>query len=333
MRRRWAAFVPVTALVLLLAGCGSAQNTLDPKGSPERAIAKLFWIIMAGCWVGFVVIVGLLFLGWWRRNATKLPFGGSDWPGTGLVVGLGVVVPLLVLPLVFVYSDVFVMRTTDAPRVSSTAMTIEVIGHQWWWEVRYPGTKAVTANEIHIPTRTRVNVVVGTADVIHSFWVPQLNRKIDTIPGRDNRVLLEADNPGRYRGQCTEYCGLQHAHMALAVVAQRPAAFRRWLAHMAAPAPGPTTAAERHGRRVFLENACSGCHQIRGTGAQGTIGPDLTHLQDRETLAALTIPNRKAYLGGWVLDPQHVKPGNKMPGLNLAGPDFRDLLDYLESLK
>ncbi len=333
MRRRIGVLGGAAALVVLLAGCGSAQNVLDPKGPPEHAISKLFWIMMAACWVGFGVVVLLLLLGWFRRNSARLPFGGSDWAGTGLVVGLGVVVPLLVLPLLFVYSDFFVLRSTAAPKLSTTELTIRVIGHQWWWEVRYPGTKAVTANEIHIPTGTRVNVVVGTADVIHSFWVPQLNRKIDTIPGRDNRVLLVADKPGRYRGQCTEYCGLQHAHMALYVFAQKPADFRAWLAHMAKPAPSPGTAAERHGQQVFLDNACSGCHQIRGTAAHGTIGPDLTHLQTRETLAALTIPNRKGYLGGWVLDPQHVKPGNKMPGLQLAGPDFRDLLGYLESLR
>jgi cytochrome c oxidase subunit 2 len=317
---------------VLLAGCGSAQNTLKPEAAPERAISKLFWLTMAGCWVGFSVIVFLLFLGWWRRKKPQLPFGGDDWVGTGLVVGLGVVVPLLVLPLLFVYSDVFVARQTEAPAVASTSMTIEVTGHQWWWEARYRGTDAVTANEIHIPTHTRVNVVVHTADVIHSFWVPQLNRKIDTIPGRSNRVLLEADKPGTYRGQCTEYCGLQHAHMALYVIAQPLPQFRAWLANMAKPARTPTTAAQRRGRRVFLQNACSGCHQIRGTSAHGTVGPDLTHLQTRQTLAAVTIPNRIGYLGGWILDPQHIKPGNKMPGLNLSGPDFRDLLAYLESL-
>lgn len=333
MRRRVGVAAGAIAIAVLLAGCGSVQNTLRPEGGPERAISKLFWVIMAGCWVGFAVIVFLLLLGWWRRNSTKLPFGGNDWVGTGLVVGLGVVVPLLILPLVFVYSDVFVMRQTEAPALASTALTIEITGHQWWWEARYPGTSAVTANEIHIPVHTRVNVVVHTTDVIHSFWVPQLNRKIDTIPGRSNRILLEADRPGVYRGQCTEYCGLQHAHMALLVFAQPPAQFRAWLANMARPARTPTTAAQRRGLQVFLSNACSGCHQIRGTSAHGTVGPDLTHLQTRTTLAAVTIPNRIGYLGGWILDPQHVKPGNKMPGLNLSGPDFRDLLAYLESLR
>ena len=212
-------------------------------------------------------------------------------------------------------------------------MTVKVVGHQWYWEFSYPGTAAVTANELHIPVGTPVNVVVTTADVIHSFWVTQLNRKIDTIPGRRNRVLLEADRPGRFRGQCTEYCGLEHARMALFVVAQPQAQFRSWLANMAKPARTPATAQERKGRSVFLADACSGCHTIRGTSAVGGIGPDLTHLQDRKTIAAGTIPNRKGYLAGWVLDPQHVKPGAKMPGLNLSGPDFQALLAYLESLR
>lgn len=332
MKGRIGTAAGATALVVLLAGCGSSQNVLAPASPQEHAISRLFWLIMGGCSVGFGVIVFLLFLGWWRRKKPQLPFGGNDWIGTGLVVGLGVVVPLLVLPAVFVYSDVVVLKKTEAPVVSSTALTVQVTGHQWWWEARYLGTSAVTANEIHIPVNTRVNLVVHSDDVIHSFWIPQLNRKIDTIPGRSNRIVLDAQRPGVYRGQCAEYCGVQHAHMAVYVIAQTKAKFRAWLANMARPAPKPQTAQQRKGLQVFLSNACAGCHQIRGTSADGTIGPDLTHLQTRRTLAALTIPNRKGYLGGWILDPQHVKPGNKMPGLNLGGPDFQALLAYLESL-
>ncbi len=151
-------------------------------------------------------------------------------------------------------------------------MTVDVIGHQWWWEVRYPGSGAVTANEIHIPIDTRVNVVATTADVIHSFWVPQLARKIDKVPGRQNRVLLYADRPGRYRGQCAEFCGLQHANMALYVWRSR-AAFRAWLAGMAAPAVTPTSPAARAGEQLFMHNQCASCHEIRGTSAAGDRRP------------------------------------------------------------
>ncbi|MGZ4353075.1 MAG: cytochrome c oxidase subunit II [Gaiellaceae bacterium] len=333
LRRRPLAAAGIVGVCLLLAGCGSRQSTLDAQGGPERAISHLFWVLLAGCTVGFAVVVFLLYLGWLRRNRTQLPFGGGDTIGTSLVVGLGVVLPLILLPAAFAYSDFFVLPKTEAPQPSSTRLTVEVTGHQWFWTVSYPGTRAVTANEIHIPTRTRVDVVVHTSDVIHSFWVPQLNRKIDTIPGRSNRVLLIADRPGRYRGSCTEYCGVQHAHMSLYVIAQPQAQFRAWLANMAKPAAPPAGAQARRGEKVFLENACAGCHQIRGTAAHGTIGPDLTHLATRQTLAAVTIPNRPGYLGGWILDPQHVKPGNKMPALNLSGPDFRALLAYLDGLR
>jgi cytochrome c oxidase subunit 2 len=204
---------------------------------------------------------------------------------------------------------------------------------QWFWEIRYPGGRAVTANEIHIPVRTRVNVVATTADVIHSFWVPELNRKIDMIPGRNNRVLLYADQPGRYRGQCAEYCGVQHAHMSLYVFADPPARFRAWLAQQARPARAAITPAQRRGRRVFLTHQCESCHTLRGTPARGTVGPDLTHVASRTTLAALTIPNTRAELDAWLTDPQHVKPGNRMPALALAPADRQALVGDLESLR
>jgi cytochrome c oxidase subunit 2 len=173
-----------------------------------------------------------------------------------------------------------------------------------------------------VPIRLRVR----TADVIHSFWAPALNRKIDLIPGRENAVLLEADRPGTYRGQCAEFCGLQHANMAFLVVAQPPAEFRAWLRHEAQPARGGAA-----GLAAFLDSGCGGCHTIRGTSARGTVGPDLTHVAGRSTLAALTIPNNAGYLTAWILDPQHVKPGNLMPGLDLGGRTVKRIVDYLET--
>jgi cytochrome c oxidase subunit 2 len=169
--------------------------------------------------------------------------------------------------------------------------------------------------------------------VIHSFWVPELNRKIDMIPGHPNRILLYADEPGSYRGQCGEFCGLQHTHMGMWVVAQEPAAFRAWLANMARPRRAPATAAARDGEGVFQGSQCASCHTIRGTPARGRIGPDLTHLATRATLAAATIPNTPADLREWITDPQHVKPGNKMPGLNLGASEVQALLAYLRSLR
>ena len=208
-----------------------------------------------------------------------------------------------------------------------------MIGHQWWWEVRYPGTNAVTANELHIPVRTPVRIEVKTADVIHSFWVPELNRKIDTIPGRTNVVELDADAPGRYRGQCAEFCGLQHAHMAMYVFVDEPDAFRRWLEAQERPAASPAGGQAAEGERLFMNGPCSSCHAIRGTDADGYVGPDLTHVASRTTLAAVTIPNDRENLREWIVDSQHVKPGNQMPNFNVSGRKLDALVAFLEGLK
>jgi cytochrome c oxidase subunit II len=232
-----------------------------------------------------------------------------------------------------VISDVFVIRTTQAPAASTTRLTVLVTGHQWWWEIRYPGTRAVTANELHIPVRTPVRVEVRTADVIHSFWVPQLNRKIDTIPGQTNAIELDADAVGSYRGQCAEFCGVQHAHMGLVVVAEPAAQFRQWLAGQARPAPPPASAAARRGRKIFTSAGCQSCHTIRGTSASSDVGPDLTHLASRRTLGALAIPNTRDYLRSWIVDSQAVKPGNQMPNLDLTPDRLDDLTAYLSELR
>lgn len=306
---------------------------LDPHSHPERRIATLWWVMFAVAAVGFSIVVLLLFLGWVRRNRDRLPFGGGESAAVGMVVALGIAVPIVLLVSLFVYSDLFVLKSVAAPRRGSTQLTVKVIGRQWFWEVRYPGTKAVTANEIHIPVGTRVNLVGKTDDVIHSFWVPELNRKVDLVPGQTTRILLEADQPGTYRGQCAEYCGLQHAHMAMYVIAQPAAQFRTWLAHETKPAR-PQRGSPSPGFLAFnAENACSGCHTVRGTNAHGDVGPDLTHVASRLTLAAGTIPNRPPDLFEWIRDPQHVKPGARMPNLDLSDTQFRQIATYVEGLK
>jgi cytochrome c oxidase subunit 2 len=318
----------VLALVgttLLLAGCGR-EDTLDPASPQQHRIVNLFWGMTIGAVIGFAIVLFLLWLGWHRRNRTVLPGGIGERGGTALVVTLGIAVPIVVLSALFVWSDVFVMRATSAPGPGTTRLTIEVIGHQWWWEARYPGTDAVTANEIHIPAGERVGLRVSTADVIHTIWIARLNRKIDMIPGRTNEIVLQADEPGRYRGQCYEFCGLQHAHMGLWIVADPPDRFRAWLADEARPA----AVTGGQGERVFLDD-CSACHQIRGTPADAMVGPDLTHLATRETIAAATLP--RSDLEAWIRDPQHFKPGVRMPAVPLSDAELRALVDYLERLK
>jgi len=325
--------VPVV-LAAVAAGCGGTQSTLDPKGRPAAEIATLWWWMLVIACVVFAGAVGLIGLAWVRRRREGLPVvKDSGRRNLGLVVLFGIAIPITVNIGLFVIANFVVIKQTEAPAAATTPLTIEVIGRQWFWEVRYPGTGAVTANEIHIPARTRVNVVTSTSDVIHSFWVPQLNRKIDMIPGRRNRVLLVSDKPGRYRGQCAEFCGLEHARMAMYVYVQKPADFQRWLRAEAAPARAPSSAAARAGRDAFFANQCASCHTIRGTPARGVVGPDLTHVGSRSSIAALTLPNTRAALTDWLRDPQHAKPGNRMPDLDLSRAELRSLVAYLEGLR
>ena len=318
-----------SSIVVVLAGCGGNQDTLSPASHQQHAITDLFWVMLGGATAGFALVVFLLWLGYARRRSTDLPHRVGEHGATRLVVGLGVVLPIVLLTALFVWSDLFVLKTTAAPSRASTALTVSVIGHEWWWEVRYPGTGVVTANEIHIPVDTRVLVAASSADVIHSFWIPELNRKIDTIPGYRGHILLDAEHAGVFRGQCSEYCGLQHAHMAVEVVAQSKTAFRRWLAANARPAG--TTAGR--GARTFIASGCGDCHAIRGTSARGDVGPDLTHLQLRPTLAALTLANTPANLARWIRDPQHFKPGSRMPDVRLSDAAWASINAYLRTLR
>ena len=251
------------------------------------------------------------------------------WGDRFIVVG-GVVVSGAVLLAVFILSLHEMAALATPP--TSPAADIQVIGHLWWWEARYPNG-AVTANEIHIPVGRAVEVDLTTADVIHSFWVPQLQVKLDQIPGRTNRIWLQADSAGRYRGQCSQFCGLQHAHMVFWVVAEEPAAYQQWVDAQAQPAAAPIEAAATRGKSVFDTTTCVGCHAIRGTTAQGGVGPDLTHLMGRQTIAAGTVPNTPDQLAAWITDPQGIKPGVIMPPTALSPGDLADLVAYLQSLQ
>ncbi len=320
-------------LALLLAGCGK-QSIVNTHSPQAHNIMLLWWWMLAAAAIVFFGSVGLLVIAWFRRGTAGLPFFGQrENMAEGMVLVFGIGIPIAVLVPLFAVSNVYLIGQTSPPPRSTTAMTIDVIGHQWWWEVRYPGTNAVTANEIHIPARTRVNVVATTADVIHSFWVPALNRKVDMIPGRQNRILLYASSPGKYRGQCSQFCGFQHANMSMYVFAQPPAAYRAWAANMAAPAPAAATATVQAGKQQFLDDQCASCHRIAGTPAQADVGPDLSHLATRTTLAALTIPNDPRHLAAWIHNPQAIKPGDRMPDLGLSNTQVSELVSYLESLR
>jgi len=320
------------ASLALLTGCG--KQSIAPGRSPQaHDISLLWWWMLGVATIVFLGAVGLLALAWIRRGTAGLPFVGErEDINRGLVLLFGIGIPVVVLVALFAIADVYLVAQTAAPAAASTSMTVEVIGHQWWWEIRYPGSGAVTANEIHIPVNTRVNVIATSADVIHSFWVPQLARKIDMVAGRQNRILMYASRPGVYRGQCAEFCGLQHANMALEVVAQPVSAYQAWLANMASPARRTSGAAVSTGERAFMGLQCASCHQIRGTPAQATVGPDLTHLATRSTLAGDEIPDDPAQLAAWIRAPQSIKPGSRMPDLGLSTSQVAQIVSYLESL-
>jgi cytochrome c oxidase subunit 2 len=332
VKRRLASGLGI-ATALTLAGCGQ-QSPLSPNSSQARDIATLWWWMLGAGSIVFIGAVVLLLIAWRRRDRPGLPiFGENERLNGGLVVLFGMVIPGVTLIALFVVANVYLVQHTEPPKAATTSMRMTVIGHQWFWEVRYPGTAAVTANEIHIPVQTRVDVAVKSDDVIHSFWVPELNRKIDLIPGRTNHLLLEADDPGVYRGQCAEFCGLQHAHMVMKVFVEPPDQFRSWLENQARPTERPTAASEREGGRTFMSVGCASCHTIRGTAATGDVGPDLTHVGGRTTIAGATLANTPEEMRRWIADPQHFKPGAKMPGLDLTDQEVDSLTDYLQGLR
>ena len=226
---------------------------------------------------------------------------------------------------------------TIASLHAASAVTITVTGHQWWWEIQYedstPSRRVLTANELHIPVNRPVVLKVTSRDVIHSFWVPNLQGKRDLIPGYTTAIWLQADRTGVFRGQCAEFCGLQHAHMALDVVAETDRDFEGWLDAMRQPGRDPPPNAIGHGREVFMHTRCASCHAIRGTDAAGQIAPDLTHIASRSTLGAGTLPNTPENLSAWIRDPQRLKPGNQMPPNALTDDDLQALVTYLETLR
>jgi len=315
-------------LGLVLAACSSdSPSVLSPEGVSARRIDRLWWLMLWISLAVLTVVLGLMVVAIVRRGrrGVEVDHATPSW-GDPFVVIAGVAVPALILIGVFVVS----LRDMNAIAEQGDAtLTIDVIGHVWWWEVRYPGG-AVTANEIHIPTGETVRLRLTSDDVIHSFWVPELAPKIDMIDGRTNVLDVRTDVPGTYRGQCAEFCGLQHANMAFLVIAEPRDEFDAWWQNEVQPADSDTETAS--GLDVFLTSSCVGCHTIRGTDATGTLGPDLTHMASRLTLAAGTIPNTRAQLARWIVDPQSIKPGNVMPPTQLSDEDLDKLLDYLETL-
>jgi cytochrome c oxidase subunit II len=313
---------------------------LHPGAPQSSHIEWLYWVIF---WITFAVFL-LMILGFTRAGARAhvdaiepLPVTKSEEADRKATwaVGSAVAVTVITLFVVLVLSVVTGKRAGGL--TSKNPITIQIIGHQWWWEINYPNSQAdqtvTTANEIHVPVGTPVVILTNSADVIHSFWAPSINGKRDLLPGYSSAFWFKVDEPGIYRGQCAEFCGLQHAHMGFSVTAEPVDQFQAWEQQQLKPAADPTTPEATRGRAVFLTHACLMCHTIRGTDAGSRVGPDLTHLASRNMIAAETLPNSTGALAGWILDPQRIKPGVRMSPNPLAPDDLQALIAYLRSLQ
>jgi cytochrome c oxidase subunit 2 len=327
----------VPSATLPLAACAGRQSVLDPQGLQSDQILRTFLIFLIVAAVVWIAVVIVLCVGMLRRKraadqplALHRPFERTSGR---IVFVLGLATLGIVLGLSIVsYAG---QRTVFAK--DENALTLKIIGHQWWWEVRYeddsPDKSFVTANEIRIPTGQPVKVELESADVIHSFWVPSLTGKMDLITGQKNELQFTAKNAGVYRGQCAEFCGLQHAHMAFAVLALSSDEFGRWRDHENRSASSPADPLGKQGEQLFRARGCALCHTIRGTLAGGQLGPDRTHVGSRTTVSAGTLPMSSATLAAWIADPQHIKPGNYMPKMPLQSDELIAIVHYLEQLK
>jgi cytochrome c oxidase subunit II len=352
-RRRPRAGALLSSLApLFLAGCASSQSqsALHPAGTGAGRIAGLWWLYFWVCAVVFVLVMFVLFVPFLRRRGQRPddapiinPDPARERAMTG-VVWAAVFVTTVTLFVLMIGDFVTGRAIHSLGRGRTPAITIRLTGHQWWWEVQYtdwaaqygepyPSNGVTTANELHVPVGQPVKVELVSHDVIHSFWVPNLGGKKDLIPGHPATTVVRADRAGTFYGQCAEFCGLQHGNMRLMVVAEEPNAFRAWLDAQRQPAPQPSNDVQKRGQRVFMASTCATCHQIQGTNAGGRFGPDLTHVAGRGILAAGAVPNTRGHRAGWIVDPQRLKPGCRMPQNNLRPEDLNALLEYIDTLK
>ncbi|MBR0645403.1 cytochrome c oxidase subunit II [Plastoroseomonas hellenica] len=313
------------------AGCTGWQSALDPHGPGARALDALFWPVTVALALIWLAVMLVLVAALMRRQRPAPQHAARR---SGIAVWAATLGTVLVITALTAASH---LTTRSISHAGAEPLVIQVRGHQWWWQVTYPGTDGTgavaTANEIHLPVGRQVRIELSAADVIHSFWVPNLGGKQDMIPGRDNHLTVVAEAPGIYRGQCAEFCGLQHAHMALLVIAEAPAEFEAWLAAQRQDAAPPADPVLSEGQRVFEQQPCGACHRVRGTAAAGEIGPDLTHFASRRMIAAGVLPMTRGAIAAWIADPQTIKPGSSMPLVPLTPDELQAVSAWLASLR
>lgn len=317
------------------------QTSLNPIGPGAAHIEHNFALIFLVTSIVYCLTMLVLVISVWRRrntlNVIPDPEHTSEESDQFTVRAVSGAMIVTVVLLFLILMNSFLTSRRLGQMNNDKALTIDVYGHQWWWEVQYPNAESdkivITANEIHLPVGVPVRIHGTSRDVIHSFWAPNVQGKRDLMPGYETDVMMQVDKPGRWRGQCAEYCGLQHAHMSFYMVAEPQKEFDRWLTSQSQSAVQPNNAQTAHGQQIFLSHACVMCHTIGGSIANSRVGPDLTHLASRSTIAAGMLPNTVGNLGGWILNPQSVKPGSRMPPNPIPGQDLQDLLAYLETLR
>ena len=349
-------------LALATAGCAGAPSPLDPRTAATARMAELGWILIAlavaVCVVVITALFGALVVGHRRGRRAEAPQSGAEAAAgqdDRMVVIGGMVLPSIVIAFALAYTiftlrevagiggpgrgaaasaeaDYDLARPDEQVSAGAAELAVAVTGKQWWWEVQYPGEQVVTANEIHVPVGVPIRLTLTSADVIHSFWVPQVAGKVDLIPGKTNTITFQVDQPGVFRGLCSEFCGIQHARMHLLLVVDTPADFAGWVVRQQRAPAAPTDALSAQGQQLFLRS-CTECHAVQGTSAVSRVGPDLTHVASRQTLGAGMHENNRANLTSWTADAQAMKPGNRMPRSNLEEAQVRAIVAYLEGLE
>lgn len=323
--------------LLALAGCSGQQSALDPAGDQAQSLFDLFGLMLSVCGVMYLLVLAFLAAAIWRGRRRLAAGQAAPGEEPGLQRTLGVWIGLMLMGLTVVVLGSFVADRTLAAARERESLQVRVTAHQWWWRIAYrdraSGAWVETANELHLPAGQTARVELAAGDVIHSFWVPNVAGKMDVIPGHANVIDLTPRRLGWFRGQCAEFCGLQHAHMALDVKVEPPAAFAAWLASQARPAAAPADAVARQGQQVFAGGPCGACHTVRGTSAAGKPGPDLTHFASRREIAAGLAPMGRGAIQGWITQPQALKPGTNMPTVPLSAAEADAVAHYLETLR
>jgi cytochrome c oxidase subunit 2 len=326
-----AARLTLWSLPIALVACGGQQSALQPAGRGARDAAILWWAMFAGSVVIFALVVVLLLYAVLRRPERRPPVSVDR-----MVVGGGIALPVVALSILLAFG--LRMGSSTYAELPNDALSVRIDGRQWWWKIEYRENGSTpsftTANEIYLPVGEPVELLLSSADVIHSFWVPRLAGKQDLIPGRVNRLVVEAEERGVFRAQCAEFCGLAHTQMALYVIAVPPEEFQDWAERQRRPAELPRTEAETRGAAAFASNGCALCHAIRGHDAWGEVGPDLSHVGSRRTIGAGLVANTPENVATWIARNHEMKPGNEMPSYTHLDADTRRAIAaYLESLK